>query len=295
MNNLERKEFEERRRNIIGGSDAGAIMQIGKVRNIMDVYLSKIDPEFKSKELPVFELGQYLEPYVLMKYEELVGNKVINRQLFSTHPYHDFIGCHIDGKSLDGKVIVEAKTTAFKTEEWGTEGTDIVPDDIYFQCQHNMMVCNIERVDVPVLYRGTGIIELFVIFYDEKVCNSLLKKEIKFWNENIIPRIPPSIISKNNIINGTNIEADDEIYSNFVEYNFMKSQVKNLCNNIEIFKKDILSYMGENESLTKNGKTLATNKLIKGSRFNLERFRNDYPELNRDYTIENSYTQFRIK
>ncbi len=162
----------------IGGSDATKIVA-GEWKNL---YLEKKglkESDDLSFVLPV-QMGIYTEPF--------------NRDWFSAHNnglyvkeepdtlYHkkyDYIYAHLDGYVLDDNFkkqgVFEAKHVRAYTKD------QTILERYYAQLQHYMMVTNLPRCWLSVLY-GNHDYKAFVVDKDKKFQDKLLNAERTFWN-----------------------------------------------------------------------------------------------------------------
>ena len=149
----------------IGGSDAAAIVGLGKYSTPLSVYLDKTTDVVK-ETTEIMTRGNVLEPFVQSLFERKTGWKVQNNLQTQRNPDHPFMLANLDGLLPSERAIAEFKT-AFYTkgtkEEWGDEGTDEIPKHYLIQVAHYASVMNADTVHIGVL------------FGDEKLFNSYRK------------------------------------------------------------------------------------------------------------------------
>lgn len=96
--------------------------------------------------------GHYLEPAILAWWRDQhdARHKVYRDQVW--HTLGDWAGATVDAQvEADGEVIlVEAKSAA-RMDDWGTPGTDQVPDYVFAQVMFEMAVTGAARCYVPVI------------------------------------------------------------------------------------------------------------------------------------------------
>ena len=113
----------------IGGSDAAAIVGLGKYSTALSVYLDKTtDVVIETTE--VMMRGNVLEPFVQSLFERKTGWKVQNNLQTQRNPDHPFMLANLDGLLPSERAIAEFKTAVYTKgtkEEWGEEGTDEIP------------------------------------------------------------------------------------------------------------------------------------------------------------------------
>lgn len=203
--NMKHEEWLEIRKQGIGGSDASAVAGVNKYANQVTLYMEKLsyyDRNAKSNVREAAEWGNRLEPIVRATFKEKINAereekglpplKIINRKAIFAHDEHDFIRTNLDGMIFGhelGTGIFEAKTAHYMLrEDW--DGED-VPNAYFIQVQHNMLVMGAAYAYLAVLIGGNTYKHYF-IERDEEVCNYLIQIESAFWNNHILPRIPPA-------------------------------------------------------------------------------------------------------
>ena len=149
----------------IGGSDAAAIVGLGKYSTPLSVYLDKTTDAVK-ETTEVMTRGNVLEPFVQSLFERKTGWKVQNNLQTQRNPDHPFMLANLDGLLPSERAIAEFKTAVYTKgtkEEWGEEGTDEIPKHYLIQVAHYASVMNADTVHIGVL------------FGDEKLFNSYRK------------------------------------------------------------------------------------------------------------------------
>jgi predicted phage-related endonuclease len=106
-------------------------------------------------------------------------------------PCYKWRMCHLDGVVLDDEAnpvrLLESKTSsAYRSQEWGDEDTDEVPEEYVIQCQHNAGVFKAAHklalpVDLMALIGGQKF-RVYNIAYRESLDEKLLGMERLFWD-----------------------------------------------------------------------------------------------------------------
>lgn len=180
----------------LGGTDAAAVCGQSRWKTPLQVWAEKtgkVTPDDISQKLPV-KLGVKLEQTVCELFMEETGKKLhrVNETLF--HPKHDFIGANIDRRVVGEDAGFEAKTCAsWKSKDW--EGEEI-PQEFIFQCFHYLMVTGKSRWYLAVLI-GNQDFKIKVIERDDAILNSLLEREVSFWNDYVLKDQMPWMVSHN--------------------------------------------------------------------------------------------------
>lgn len=98
-----------------------------------------------------------------------------------------------ESKILAGLEIKTAQSTS--RSQWGERGTDQIPLVYQIQCHWYMGFYSVDRWEVAVMFFNTdnepvGYSE-YTIRRDDEVIQALREAAITFWNEHVVPGIPP--------------------------------------------------------------------------------------------------------
>lgn len=298
----DRIEFLKRRKQFIGGSDVAALLGMSHYKTALDLYFDKTSEEVNADEIsaPAY-WGIQLEDIVANEYSKRTGIPIRLEPNTILHPEYPFLGASIDRWA--GDHILECKTAGFmQGKQWGESGTDNIPTAYIFQCAWYAMICNVERVDIAVLIGGND----FRIYTYNK--NPALEEKIKeaaisFWNNHIIPRIPPEPISNTDTLKlyenstfGATITADEKIYELLNEIKAHKTQIKRLTTIVKNKSTEIFNYMKDAEILLDpQGNPLATWRNQSTTRFDAKAFKAEYNDLYTKYIKNSNSRVFRLK
>ena len=281
----------------IGGSDCAKILGQSKFGTPLDVYIEKKEKPFHAPNFRM-KLGTQLEPLIQEKYKELTGYPCTFNNPTIFHSGYPFLFAHVDGIANNERII-ECKAT-YNSTEWGEEGTNQVPVDYLCQVMHYMLITGLKVADIIVFMIDKEQFKMFHVEHDPDLINLILKKECQFW-QNFINEIPPAPTSlediKNyyKISNPTKIEAPSEVYHLYNDLKNIRQQMRALKPEEERLKHSIMSFMKENEMLVTDEKTLCTWKSQHVKRFDLARFKEEYPQLYNDFCHSTDERRFLIK
>jgi len=296
------KEAVEARKNYIGGSDAAAILGISRYKTPLQVWAIKtgqvVPPDISDKV--AVKLGNKLEQAVAEFFMEDTGKKLgrVNKTLF--HPKYPFLGANIDREVIGEDAGFEAKTTnQFKASEW--EGEEI-PAEYLIQCIHYMAVAGKKAWYIAVLI-GNMQFKWKKIDRDEKVINDLVKKEVAFWNNFIVPKVMPmQITSEDSSILYTLfpqaapesiIELGDDVSAMCESLDSMQADYKVLDLEIEKQKNELRARMKTFETAL-TAKYKITWKNQKERRIDTELFKKEEPGLYEKYAPEKEKRVLRL-
>ena len=192
----------EERRKHIGSSDIGAIAGVDPWRTPFDVYASKVFELSEIETNEAIEIGNDFEgPLVEWVAGEMGIELLRNVSLKSNE--NPLFAANLDAAPKDRKkhrFSVEAKTTSNRGE-WGSVGTDHMPDRVIAQTQHQMYVANLDYVLVPVLYAEFDRLKrgIWRVDRNDRTIKLLLSEGQDFWNDHVIPKKPPPIEGAQNL------------------------------------------------------------------------------------------------
>ena len=271
---MNKQEWLEERKTYIGGSDLGSILGINNFRTELDVYFEKTSEgvaEDTAGEAAYW--GNVLEDVVAQEYAKRTGFKVEKPVNLIRHSEYPFIACNLDYWVIDDQGnshILECKTAnQMKVTCWGEEGTDQIPESYLYQVAYYAAITGASKVDIAVLIGGQ---DFRIYQYDkDKVMESkLIKTAQKFWNNHIVPQIPPQ--PKNEVdvnklypkASGPEILGDEDTLVKIQVLQDLKTHKAALEENIKHMQTSIKNYMKENEILLNNdGEICATWKNTK--------------------------------
>jgi predicted phage-related endonuclease len=200
----------------IGGSDAAGILKVSPWDTPLDIYLKKTGQiehvEDPAKER-LFRRGKLLEPIVVKMLRDDYGITITKR---STHRKpnryrdheHGFMAAEIDfewrvtkkaaedfglERGLVGSIQNgEVKTVhVFASAKFGEAETEDVPVEYAAQAMHGLMVTGRKLCMFGVLV-GADNLSVYWIKRDDAVIAEMRKREVAFWNEHVLPRVPPA-------------------------------------------------------------------------------------------------------
>ena len=296
-------DFLTTRRQGIGGSDIAAILGVSKFKTALDVYLSKTteQPEQKGEHL---YWGHALENPIIDRFIQDTGANVIRQPEMRRHPDYEWAIANADALITNGdtiEAILEIKTSsAFKSREWGADDTDEVPIEYIAQVQWYMWIYDVNEAYLAALIGGNQYRQ-YHITRDDELIAMLAEKAQAFWQNHVIPRIPPEPQDGADAQklyphdNGDTAEADSDTLTAYAELRELKAQEKELKAQIAA-REDLLKIkIGNYSAMQANGNTLFTWKAQSRNRFDNSAFKNAHPDLYRQYTKTSETRVLRLK
>ena len=295
--------FLTQRKKGIGGSDIAAIIGVSQFKTALDVYLSKTtdQPEQQGEHL---YWGHALENPIIDRFIQDTGANVIRQPEMRRHPDYEWAIANADALITNGdtiEAILEIKTSsAFKSREWGADDTDEVPIEYIAQVQWYMWIYDVNEAYLAALIGGNQYRQ-YHITRDDELIAMLAEKAQAFWQNHVIPRIPPEPQDGADAQklyphdNGDTAEADSDTLTAYAELRELKAQEKELKAQIAA-KEDLLKIkIGSYSAMQANGNTLFTWKAQQSQRFDSSAFKNAHPDLYQQYTKTSETRVLRLK
>jgi putative phage-type endonuclease len=303
---LNNQDFALLRAKSLGGSDIGALLGISKYRSAVDVWMEKTGKEIFIKYSLPLRFGQFAESFVADEYALATGTQLATHDAAVVHPDYEYMHGHIDRFVLvtdsplvvsDGKItasrILECKTAnPFAQSEWREAGSDQVPLSYLVQCVWYMMLTNIDRTDLAVLF-GNADFRIYEITRDLDLEQMVLERAISFWKNHVIKDIPPAATSESDYKTlfgkatvSKSVEATIETCELIKKLKLLNTQVEQYESEISKIKQSIMGQMQDAEVLTFQGQNLVTWKAPKPSlRLDAKKLSAEHPDLIHQYQL----------
>ena len=295
---LMKQDFSLDRSKYIGGSDIGAILGLSRFWSPLEVWMEKTGKETKKLDSLPLRFGSFAEEFVASEYARATSFELIHDESTYIHPKHTFMSAHMDRFVLEGSDpsptrILECKTAnPFSAGDWGEVGSDEVPMSYLCQCIWYMAITNINQVDLAVLF-GNSDFRIYQIARDTELEAVILQKARHFWTEHVLKDIAPpaqseadcqTLFSKGDP--KKSLEAQSETLELTKRLALLNSEISTREDAISSIKQAIMNQMGEAETLTYQGKVLATWKAPKPSfRLDSKTLEQEHPQIASNYKI----------
>lgn len=303
---LNNQDFALLRAKSLGGSDVGAVLGLSKYRSAVDVWMEKTGKEVGVRDSLPLRFGQFAESFVASEYALATGLSLATHDIAVVHPEYSYMHGHIDRFVLSGDLpligsdgqinasrILECKTAnPFAQSEWGEAGSDQVPLSYLVQCVWYMMLTNINRTDLAVLF-GNADFRIYEISRDLELEQMVLERAKSFWENHVLRNIPPVATSESDYKTlfgkstvSKSVEAPAETCELIKKLKSLNEQIEHYEAEISQIKQSIMGQMQDAEVLTFHGQTLATWKAPKPSvRLDAKRLTEEHPEWASQYQI----------
>jgi len=307
----------ENRKTIIGGSDAGAILNLPDAfGNAFDVY-QRLKTQKKLEKTPQMLFGEWAEDFLRYTYEQRFKTIAHKEKETLYHPEHKFIGGHIDGWAWhDGlyniaegtpKILLEFKTADSRRGDWGEEYSSDILLTYLAQAYHYMSLDkSFIKAHVFVLFTNTLLtdqweLKLYEIPRNESLITAVVNAEVEFWNAYVVPDIAPPAIGceqlrqKFPVSDGATIETDHVRWEQYLQLCSVRDSLAALEAEETHLKSLLMETMQEAEILKFHGKTLATWKNHEREYFDAGAFRKANPEICSPYVSKKTQRTFLTK
>ncbi len=303
---LTNQDFTWDRTKYIGGSDIGAILGLSKFRTPLEVWQEKAGQDTVNLDSLPLRFGSYAEDFVAQEYARSTGSLVVTHPEPFIHKEHSFLQGHVDRFILesntpllthDGKLntltLLECKTAnPFAKDQWGEVGSDEVPMNYLVQCAWYMLLTGCARSDLAVLFSNADF-RIYTIYKDAELENILLEKAVQFWHAHVLTKIPPPPINESDCKllyaqskAAKSIEVNSSVLGLLSELPKLNATVNQCEERISQIKQAVMQEMQDADTLTWNGKTMATWKAPKASfKLDAKKLSQEHPELTAQYQM----------
>ncbi len=207
-----RQLWLDERRKGIGGSDVAGILGLSKWASPLSVYMSKVGITQDTSATEYMYWGNVLEEPIAQEFQRRTGKIVRRKRAIIKHRKHPILLASIDRSIVGENAGLECKNSgAFNQKEWDKA----VPDQYLLQCQHYNNVLGYDMWYLAALVGGNTFLP-FEIPRSQPLIDFMEKKCLEFWENHVIPQIPPA---------PTHLEIDR---------NILKDQYKDVMEHSEI-------------------------------------------------------------
>ena len=259
----EQQRHERRQR--IGGSDMPIIMGLSNYKTPYQLYLEKTGlTEIVEDENPLQYWGNQLEGIIRDEFAKRNQVRVDTPDTL-VHPDYPYLGGNVDGFIPEWNAVLEVKcSSAFMSNLWGDDGSDVIPMPYLVQVAHYCALTNANYAYIAVLIGGNDYRE-FKYVRDLELEKHVIECAANFW-ECVQTKTPPPPINQvdlrlmyPNHKEETKIIANDDILVQLSQLTTARMQIKELGAVEEACKFQIMQYMQDTECLVNESEeTLAT-------------------------------------
>lgn len=291
----DRQEWLTHRTSGIGSSEVATIVGLNPYETPYQLWRRKIGLDSPKEETFAMTAGHYLEPAVAQFWSDATGQEVIKasagdwlmvnneRPYLRVSPDRTY---WLKGqtKSHINKGILECKTTQKAIDP------DDLPKHWFCQVQYQLGVAELQHGSLAWLTAGRefGYKDLAFVpdFYEW-----LIDEVDRFWVDNVQGLQEPIAINASDVLlkyaqhtDGKVIEADTATYEAYSALIAVREDIAALESQKADLENKIKLFIGDAESISYAGQTLATWKAPKpSSKFDAKAFQADHPDLAQPY------------
>ena len=188
LKDIRHDEWLMYRKKGLTGTDAGAIVGLNPYKSAFAVYQDKISDDIEQMDNEAMRQGRDLEEYVAQRFTEETGLKVRRANAVFQNEEHPVMLADFDRMIVGQKAGLECKTVSpYSSDKW-EDGK--IPLHYQTQVQHYLAVSGFDCWYIAALIFGTDFI-IHKIERDESMIQDLITIEERFWNQNVMSKIPP--------------------------------------------------------------------------------------------------------
>lgn len=285
-------EQHKARKRGIGGSEVPGILGLDKYSSPYQVWLRKTGREEPFRGNKYTQAGNILESAVVEYFQQETKYRIIKSsadQKLVVHPKYEFAIGYRDRLYVKtatvGKGVLECKTTQ--------QMIDDVPETWFAQLQWYLGVSDLSYGAVAWLERGLDF-KYKEYDYDPEFFNYMIERVGEFWDNYIIPDVPPPPMNIEDInkmftrhIEGTKMDATPEMIAVHEQLKEIRATLKVHSETEEELTNSVKFAMRDNEVVLNGTTPLFTWRSSKPSMvFDKDKFKEENPELHDSYLVE---------
>jgi len=293
----ERRLWLQERQKGIGGSDIGTLIGLNKYQTNVDLYFSKVNPVQDDNGNKFTRTGKQLEDFVAKWFAQKTNLMVRKAE---KENYTDFdvpyFKASVD-RLINEDTILEIKTTSINTDEplpywiaqlqWylgilnrpqGVIAWVTIPHNFDYDFLNSK---NWTEQELGILKCSLKL-EWRVIERDDYYIRELREYAAKFWNNHVIPRVPPEPINAYDAMKLYPVadskktrEISDSFLYTINRIQNVKEVIKKYTAEKEDLETTLKIYIQDNEALTKNNKVVCTYKNQTNNRVDTDKLKAD--------------------
>ena len=295
------KEWHERRRQGIGGSDAAAIAGLNPWKSAVAVWLEKTGQSEQQEAGESAYWGIILEDIVAKEFSIQTGKKTMRKNKTLQHREYPFMIANVDRMIVGKNEGLECKTTGeYMAKQWKDNK---IPDMYMLQIQHYMAVTNTNAWWLAVLIGGNKF-KYQRVERNQEIINYLIEIEKDFWNNYVLPKQMPPLDGTSASVEVLNLLYPESEYGKQIElppstqgllydYTHAKEQEKIWTEKKDGFANKIKQLMGDAETAFIGERKISW-KTIKSERLDSKRLKKEMPEIYKEYIKENISRRFEV-
>lgn len=298
IGDLTKEEWRLGRKDYLGGSESFSLVSNDYkwdtpytlyCKKSLGVDLTKVNADMMR--------GIERESQILQEFRES-GHTVYTVPYLLIDKVHEFLAANIDGIEEENNEVFGIEIKSVRSFSAWKEG---VPENYYNQCQHYMMILGTKKHRVIADCNGKK--KVVDISRDNDYIYNLKKKCVEFWTKNIMKDTAPEplylsiekdyidYLNKDFCEDIIEVQDKDEIIKRYIELGEKEKEIKEERDSLNLKIKFLI---GRNRGALFGNIKASYIRLEKDS-FDVEKFKEDYPNIYSNYIKKSSYSQLRVK
>ena len=179
-------------------------------------------------------------------------------------------------------------------DEWGPDGSDVVPPYVVLQVQHQMAVSDLHAVWVgAAIARWQLEFRVYRVARDNAIIEAIRETCYKFWTEHVVPRVPPDDATLPPLEVLRAIKREEravEVAPNIVQSAIFWDRVAKRCDGFaDRAKRALEAAMETGNVALLDGQPVYKLIGVSSKRFDAAAFKAAHPEMVAEYTKESGY------
>lgn len=276
-------------RNYIGGGNVAGILGLSPYKTPLDEYLTIVGEAAQPDDakLAFFKRRKALEPFAAEVFEQVTGRRIVERNVRYTDNVLPFVRAEIDFETDDGGNGETKTVHPLAAHHWGPSETDQVPIYVAAQAMHGLMVRPEKTHTWIHALIGLDDDRIYRIDRDDDLIAQIREKEIAFWNDHVIPMLPPPPMTVEDLQllfpmdsgRVIDVSSDDSMAEVVERWKAAKVVAKTTETEMEGLEEQIKLFLRDATLLTIDGKPALTWKAQNDTRLDQKAFAAAHPAL----------------
>lgn len=261
----------------LGSTNCADIMGCG-FNSPLELYMQFVGLTPEKPATEAMQAGLYLEPAILKMTEDKLKVKITTGKEVQhwRHPDYEFLGGTDDGM-IDPETGIDCKLVGpHQMREFG-DADDDLPAKYILQANHNMLTGRRKRFVVSAFFVAEmSMPRIYRVERDEELCEMLLAREIHFWREHVLKKVPPAendasivkeYLSRRYPTHSADmLEANDELRELCYKLAHVRHEVKRLDAEKDSLENHLRLVIGNDEGITLDADNRVTWRKAKDSK-----------------------------